>query len=246
MVALGIFVMTPKAAPLTALLSGIFLNKGFGTQVMLVDSLVSIASFWLMSTIEGTFKGPQVPPSITDPEKPAKLWLIYLGLYLATLPGFVIGALYFISGCALYPLFIVSFCLRMTVFAKLAFKIWLAWICFFAFFLASPFLAIWEIGWKIFVKDKDRVFPPLRFFRRLFGKGSHWIAWVGRYILYWIWVAFVFTVFLGRWMFLVNILQLAGDAFCPSSLTPAAISGVLLTFAAAAGSFALSVLGMKV
>lgn len=241
---LGIFLMTPKAAPVTALLSGIFLGKGFGSQVLMVDSLVSMASFALMSTYGDTLKGPRVPPSIATVDQPAGFPLVYLGLYLTGLPGFVIGALYFFTGNAIIPLVLISIFLKMSVFAKLAFRIWIAWICFFAFFFATPFLAIWEIGWKAFVKDKERVFPPLRFFRRVFGEGAHWIAWLGRYLLYWVWVGLMFTVFVGRWMFMVNILQAAGDAFCPASLTPAVVGGALVTFAAVAGNFALRVFGL--
>ncbi|KAH7399398.1 hypothetical protein BKA66DRAFT_565478 [Pyrenochaeta sp. MPI-SDFR-AT-0127] len=241
---LGIFLMTPRSAPIVALLSGIFLGKGFGSQVLLVDSLVSIASFFLMGTFTDMLKGPRVPPSIAAVDQPAELARVYLGLFLTTIPGFAIGALYFITGNAIIPLVLISIFLKMSVFAKLAFRIWAAWICFFAFFFAAPFLAMWEIGWMVVVKDKERVFPPLRFFRGLFGTGAHWLAMLGRYLFYWIWVGLMFAVFVGRWMFIVNVLQAAGDAFCPASLTPAVVGGTLVTLAVVAGNFALRVSGL--
>lgn len=240
--ALGIFLMTPKAAPIIGLISGMVLGKGFGSQVLLIDTLVSIAGLTVNGNVliwMGGESGIKIPAYITDVDRPAQLARIYLGSFLATVPGTTIGTLYFVTGQAIIPLILLAIFLKNSAFAKLGFMIWISWICFFAFFFATPFLMLWEIGWKALVKDKDRIFPPVRFFRRIFGMDPHWLAWLARYAFYWIWVGFSFTAFVGRWMFLVNMTQAAGDAFCPASLTPTILAGTGLTFAAVASNFVL-------
>ncbi|KAF2690685.1 hypothetical protein K458DRAFT_382262 [Lentithecium fluviatile CBS 122367] len=146
-VSLGIFLMTRKAARVIGLLSGMFLGKGFGSQVLLIDILYSIFGMFALGTVgvwEVWRTGSMVLTYIPDIGRPAELARIYLGSFLATVPGVAIATLYFFTGNAIIPLVPIAVVLKEKAFAKLALRLWVAWVCFFAFFFVTPFLMIWE------------------------------------------------------------------------------------------------------
>jgi len=106
--------------------------------------------------------------------------------------------------------------------------------------LASPFLTLWEMVWKILRRKEAKTerFPAVRWYAAWFTERGDLLKLVGA-LGYWVWVALQFSVFVGRWMALANLLPLAGDAWCPASLKEVEAGSALSTAAMVAGLLGL-------
>jgi hypothetical protein len=242
---LAIFFLTPAPWSITAAICGFLDLKGFGTQQLVVDSIVSLLGWWHLrepGNWLGVFKGPAFPSA--DPSRPARMHTVYMGLYMATLPGALFGAALFIS------LIIIVVIIALSVISnddkkprestggtKFAGFLLGCWLIFFFIVFITPFLAIWELFWylpKIGIQKRkqgaETEFPPVRMCREMFKSrgeaGVKWM-WVAKKVLYYPWCVLQFVVFVGRWMVLANLLPVAGDAFCPSSIKELAASYAL-------------------
>lgn len=68
------------------------------------------------------------------------------------------------------------------------------------------------------------------FFAKFFDSDSgHWLMKIGKRFLYYPWCILMVAVFVGRWMALVNMMAIAGDAFCPASWVETVVAYVLFS-----------------
>jgi len=242
--ALGLYFLTPRAAPFIALLSGLFMSKGFGTQALLVDLVASGGALVLYhlrlqmanistSMVEGRAAG----------EGPDTTFL-YLGLHIATIPAGVVFFIYQLLMVLAVVLLIWAMFAKSKGLAKTAGFLIGLWLLMWIWIFSFAIFAIYEVVWLAFFKKKTGgLFPVLESYREWFStRGS--IAFFLKRYGYWIWVLISFGIQVGRWMFLTELLRLTGSSFCPNSLKGATATSILLTAAAIGANVALKVSGL--
>ena len=241
--ALGLYLLTPRAAPIIASVSGIFLSKGFGTQTLLVDLVSGGTALVLYNLPLKVWTGPTSSLAYSV-EKPSTAFL-YLGLYLATIPAGIIFFIYqfiLILAVILLVWYIFTKSKKLLRGAKYLVGIWLLmWVWIFSFAV----FAIVEVVWLAFYKKKTGgKFPVLEEFREWFFGGGGLIGVILERYGYWGWVLVSFATAAGRWMFLNELLRLTDGAFCPDSLKGATAASILLTFTAISVNFTLKLRGL--
>ncbi|KAK1753846.1 hypothetical protein QBC47DRAFT_361850 [Echria macrotheca] len=230
--------LRPTGFSIAAAITGIFGSRGWGVQYLAIDSIVTLVTFLVFNLRAPDFWNGRVVVPVTV-GAPDQLQVMYNGMFVATLPGALFVCAYMVSG--MWPALLALAVLTKTwAFAKLAFKIWLTWMCFFLVVLTSPFLAIWEMVWKIMYRKEAKTerFPAVRWYAAWFTERGELLELVG-VLGYWTWVILQFSVFVGRWMVLANLLPLAGDAWCPGSLKEVEAGSALSTIALVAGLLGL-------
>ncbi|KAK0619416.1 hypothetical protein B0T14DRAFT_566274 [Immersiella caudata] len=231
--------LRPTGFAIAAAITGAFGSRGLGVQYLCIDSLATLMTFMAFSQRMPDFWNGRVivPPQVGGP--PA-LQTMFNGLFVATLPGAVFASAYMVSGILWPSLMALGLLARMGVSVKLGFKIWLTWACLFLVVLTSPFLAVWEMVWKVLHRREAKTtrFPAVRWYAAWFterGKLINFASVVG----YWVWVYLQFAVFVGRWIVLANLLPLAGDAWCPMTLKETEAGSALGTILLVAGLLGL-------
>ena len=241
--------LRPNGFAVAAAVSGAFGSRGWGVQYLAIDSFGTLATFLLFNLRAPDFwNGRVVVPREAVPGAPPALQVMYNGMFVATLPGALFACAYVLSG--LWPmLLVVAAVTKKWAFARLAFKIWLTWACFFLVVLTSPFLAVWELVWKRLHRHEAKAgerFPAVRWYAAWFtGEKGDLLKLVG-ILGYWAWVAVQFSVFVGRWMVLANLLPLAGDAWCPASLKEIEAGSALSTILMLGGLLGLKAFNLTV
>lgn len=241
--ALGLYLLIPQAAPIIAFLSGIFLSKGFGTQTLLVDLVSAGAALVLYNLPLKIWTGP-MSTLASSTEAPSTEFL-YLGLYLATVPAGVVFFIYQMIILLAVFLFVWSVCGKHKNLAKAAGVLVGLWIAMWIWIFSFAVFAIMEVIWLAFYKKKNGGrFPVLESLREWFSRAGSPIGFMLKRYGYWAWVLVSFAVAVGRWMFLTQLLQLTGGAFCPDSLKGATATSFLLPFAAICANVALKFCGL--
>jgi hypothetical protein len=248
---MGLFALTPRAFSIVAAISGAWLSKGYGAQLLFIDSLIGVIS-WGYFNPSIRFWDTVVPPTYDG--APWYLGHFYKGIFLATMPSGILTFLYFVSGIAIPASIVLAIWLKSGAIAKLGGYVWCMWFLFAVWCMAMPFFALYELVWRIYLKASSRgrartgerrVFPPVRWHRRLFAKVSapHWGFRVAKHGLYWVWCAMQFVEFVGRWMAIVYLLPLLGKSFCPSKVAESAVLYVLFGFVMLFSPFVLRYFG---
>ncbi|KAK4111691.1 hypothetical protein N656DRAFT_780432 [Canariomyces notabilis] len=242
--------LRPTGFALAAFISGVWGSRGWGLMYLFMDGVVTMLTFFAFNLRIDIWKGPAVVPSLgsivtAGSLPPPQLPTVYGGLFVATLPGALFVAAYFLAG--LWPtMVLVGCCTKTWSLVKLGFAIWLTWVCFFLMIFTSPFLAIWEMVWKKCSSKEKRFgrFPAVGWYAKWFRSSEHpRLRLVGVYG-YLLWVSLQFAVFVGRWMVLANLLPLAGDAWCPGLLRDIEAGSALSTIFLVAGLLGLKSLNL--
>ncbi|KAK5651902.1 hypothetical protein OQA88_11561 [Cercophora sp. LCS_1] len=238
--------LRPNGFAIAAAVSGAFGSRGWGVQYLAIDSFGTLVTFLTFHLRAPDFwNGRVVVPG--EVGAPPALQAMYNGMFVATLPGALFASAYVLSG--LWPvLLVVAVVTKTWAFAKLAFKIWLTWVCFFLVVLTSPFLAVWEMVWKLLHRNEAKTgerFPAVRWYAAWFTEKGNTLRLVG-VVGYWTWVVLQFAVFVGRWMVLANLLPLAGDAWCPASLREVEAGSALSTVLMLGGLLGLKAFNLTV
>ncbi|KAF2682881.1 hypothetical protein K458DRAFT_488595 [Lentithecium fluviatile CBS 122367] len=250
--ALGLYLLLPTAAPIIAFLSGIFLSKGFGTQTLLVDLVSAGAALVMYNLPLKVWIGSNTNFSSTA-ERP-NTGFLYLGLYLATVPAGVVFFIYQALVILAVSLLIWAMFAKSKGLAKTAGWLIGLWIALWIWIISFAVFAIAEVAWlatsgsrkKKKKKSEDaevvKKFPGLVSLRKFFHEDRF-----GRFLSrwgYWSWVIVSFITAAGRWMFLLQLLQLTGPAFCPDSLTGATVTSFFVPFAAIGANILLKIYGL--
>ncbi|KAH7388804.1 hypothetical protein BKA66DRAFT_608141 [Pyrenochaeta sp. MPI-SDFR-AT-0127] len=241
--ALGLYLLTPRAAPIIAFLSGIFLSKGFGIQTLLVDLVSAGAALVLYNLPLKVWTGPMASAQFSE-GAPSTTFL-YMGIYLATVPAGVVFFIYQLIILLAVFLLIWSMVGKNKGLAKAAGYLIGLWIIMWIWIVSFAVFAIAEVVWLAFYKKKNGgKFPVLEDLRGWFSReGSSLGFFLKRYV-YWAWVIVSFAVAVGRWMFFNELLQLVGGAFCPDSLKGATAASILITWAAIVSNVLLKLQGL--
>lgn len=231
----SIFILKPRATPLIAIPAKRLLGTGYGAQLLFVDSLIAVSGIFI-AVLAGLTWIPDFDFIFSGPQSARTM---HIGLWITFLPLLVIYVIYNISQ-AFYLVFLgigllVYWLTRNSRLLKWAFSILLFWWGLVICFALSPIFALFELGWSIHcsrkkLKGHEKVFPLAKFFAKFFDSGSgHWLMRIGKRAFYYPWCILMVAVFVGRWMALVNLMAIAGDAFCPASWTEAAVAYVFFT-----------------
>jgi hypothetical protein len=134
--------LRPTGFALAAFISGVWGSRGWGLMYLFMDGVVTMLTFFAFNLRIDIWKGPAVVPSLgsivtAGSLPPPQLQTVYDGLFVATLPGALFIAAYFLAG--LWPtMVLVGCCTRTWSLVKLGFMIWLTWVCFFLMIFAKP------------------------------------------------------------------------------------------------------------
>lgn len=230
-----LFILKPRATPLIAIPAKRLIGTGYGTQLLFVDSLIALSGV-LITMLTGSTWIPDFRLIFSGPESARTM---NLGSWITFLPLLVLYGIYNICQ-AFFVVFLiigvlVYWGLRNSRLLKWAFSIVLFWWGLIICFALSPIFAVFELGWSIYcnrkkLKGTEKIFPLARFFATFFDSDSgHWLMKIGKRVLYYPWCVLMFAVFVGRWMALVNLMTIAGDAFCPAKWTETAVSYVMFS-----------------
>ncbi|KAM7184924.1 hypothetical protein V8F20_012016 [Naviculisporaceae sp. PSN 640] len=74
-------------------------------------------------------------------------------------------------------------------------------------------------------RTEEDLFPLARWFRRRFRNTKRWKRGIVK-LGFWIFFVLSLISFVGKWMFMVNILTFAGDVYCPSGYKEATFGGL--------------------
>lgn len=241
--ALGLYLLTPRAAPIIAFLSGIFLSKGFGIQTLLVDLVSAGAALVLYNLPLKIWTGPMntVQSSAGTPSTT----FLYLGLYLATVPAGIVFFIYQLILVLAVFLLICSMFLKSKALARASGYLIGLWIIMWMWIFSFAIFAIAEIVWLAFYKKKNGgKFPVLEDLRGWFSREGSSLGFFLKRYGYWSWVIVSFSIAVGRWMFFNELLKLVGGAFCPESLKGATAASILMTWAAIVANVLLKIRGL--
>ncbi|KAK3939302.1 hypothetical protein QBC46DRAFT_342632 [Diplogelasinospora grovesii] len=233
--------LQPTAAPLLAGLAGWHFSKGHGFQVLATDAVTTLAGVLMILG----FTTMQVL-SVLIPSASGGSMLVPIGLLCAVGPWLL---MYLLFGFIAIPLqlgFMLGFVEAwlfethyMFGVAFLALGILIVVVGFVAF---TPIWALWELGWVLWQKKKNKknknksakveektgekpIFPLARYFRERFQNTSRFKRGLVKFV-FWLFILMSFASVVGKWMFMVNILSLAGDAYCPSGYKEATFAGL--------------------
>lgn len=243
-----IFLYTPRPVPFTAGLTGVFLGKAWGVQMLVVDGLIAMVAASTVSPIplgdDGYFSLAPPPPS--GPDVPMQFPALYYGLFIANYPVYLLFAAYLILGIILPFMALVYLCIPKKRYkAKACLKIFLLMLLLLAYPFVVPILGFAEVIFKlVHWKDKKRKFGPVRWADDLLqGVSPRKMAVLS--VLYWVWCVLHFVIFVGRWMVVVNMLAIAGEVFCPSSLGEVVGGGLGATIGLVLANLGLQVSGLS-
>jgi hypothetical protein len=231
----SIFLLKPRATALIAIPAKKMLGTGYGAQLLFVDSLIALAGVFIPLIAQTSW----IPNWGLILSGPSSVQLMNIGLWITFLPLIVIAVIYEICGAIFVVMIglglLVYWVLRNSRLLGWAFSILLFWWGLIICFALSPLIAVFEFAWLARVKLKKKkgeakIFPLARFFGKFFDfESGHWLMRIGKRVLYYPWCILMLGVFVGRWMALVNLMSLAGDAFCPASWTETAVAYFFFT-----------------
>ncbi|KAH8665108.1 hypothetical protein BGZ60DRAFT_63696 [Tricladium varicosporioides] len=231
----SIFILKPRATPLIAIPAKRLLGTGYGAQLLFVDSLIALSGIIItvLAGLLSTASSGLIPSGLQSAT------IMYLGLCITFLPFLVIYVIYNICSAFYVVLLglglLVYWLTRNSRLLKWAFSILMFWLGLIICFALSPIFALFELGWSIYrsrkkLKGYESVFPLAKFFAKFFdSENGHWLMRIGKRALYYPWCVLMIIVFVGRWMALLNLMAIAGDAFCPASWTETAVAYVFFT-----------------
>jgi len=241
--------LQPTPDPILVLFVAIYLSKGQAFQILAVDAVTTMFGLVMVLGVTGLQIVVMANPSAyTAYPSPAGSSLVLIGLGLAILPWLLVYALigcfsvpfqlFFLLGIIEAWLFETAYCFAIAFISLILLAMALAFVGL------TPIFAIWELGWII--RNKTRalkeakevtmkpppeappekpVFPLARFIRRRVGNTSTWKR-VLLQVVFGLFVILSWVSFVGKWMFMVNVLGLAGDAYCPSGSKTSAFAGL--------------------
>ena len=231
--------LQPTAAPLLAAVSGWWFSKGHGFQVLATDALTTLLGLVMITA----FTSLQIAFSMVHVGQGMSL-LVLIGLICAVGPWMLT---YLLIGCVTLPMQLGL------IFGM--FEMWISdgesnwgFTVFFmglgvllvvvGFVAATPLFAIWEAIWVAIQKKRKwkgqteksetgekPLFPLARWFHRKFHNTSRWKRGLVKFV-FWLFILMSFASFVGKWMFMVNLLTFAGDAYCPSGYKDATFAGL--------------------
>jgi len=243
--------LQPTAAPLLAAAAGWLFSKGHGFQVLATDAITTLLGCAMvlgftsmriitvgMAIVQG--EGGQgalggsflVPIGMLCAVGP---WVLtYLLFGMVSLPmqlGLFLGMFELLAGGkTAYGFGIFFFCLWVLVVVL-------------GFVAATPLFAIWEAVWiavqkkrewraarenKEYERTEDEekaMFPLARWFRRKFQNTSRFKRGLVKFV-FWLFILMSLASFVGKWMFMVNVLAFAGNAYCPNGYKEATFGGL--------------------
>ncbi|KAF2453546.1 hypothetical protein BDY21DRAFT_424277 [Lineolata rhizophorae] len=154
---ISIFLLTPKAFSIVAFLSCIGLSKGYGTQLLIVDSVVTLYGWATLQPANTNVFQPWVPYSPpAGPGLPSRVALAFKGLYLATFPGAFFAFVYTIFWLAILGLIVIAIWTKDRGPAKLAGVLFSIWLVFVFLIVSTPIFALWEACWILYAKARKR------------------------------------------------------------------------------------------
>ncbi|KAJ2896710.1 uncharacterized protein MKZ38_005280 [Zalerion maritima] len=243
----AIMLFTPRPVPFSAGLAGAFLGKSWGTQMLVADGLVGLLASYTISILpldsEGNFS--LAPKPVSGPDVPSRYAILFNGLILTNYPVYILCVMYFILMTILPFMAAVHCCMKRKghkVGASL--KIFVIMLLIVVYPFVVPIMAVAEIISNVRHRGSDYKFGPARWADNLLADISSWKKKVLD-VLYWLWCVLHFVIFVGRWMVISNMLAMAGDVFCPSSLTEASAAGPLVTLGLVLANLGLQVTGLS-
>lgn len=230
--------LQPTAAPLLAAVAGWWFSKGHGFQVLATDAFTTLFGLVMISG----FTSMQIAYSVTRVGQEKSL-LVLIGLICAVGPWVLT---YLLIGCVTLPmqLGVILGMIEMCVGSETSYGFGVFFmglgvlVVVVGFVAATPLFAIWEAIWVAVQKKRKwkgqmeksetgekPLFPLARWFRRRFQNTSTFKRGLIKFV-FWLFIFMSFASFVGKWMFMVNILTFAGDAYCPSGYKDATFAGL--------------------
>jgi hypothetical protein len=231
--------LQPTAAPLLAAITGWYLGKGEGFQILTTDGVIT--GFGI---ILGVMSGAVASRDMAAPTK-SPLGLVLISLLLAIGPWAlaycILGVfgfsfqLFFILGLIELWLIDTGHCLSV---AGAAFMVFVFLLLFIGL---TPVFALWELGWKCYdirrrakpqwnamdenKREQKHIFPLARHFKRRYKDTKRWKRALVK-MIFWGFIFLSFVSFVGKWIIMVQILGYAGDAYCPGQFAEATFAGL--------------------
>jgi hypothetical protein len=246
--------LIPTGVAITSVLIGCYQSKGWGYQIMIVDSLCAFLGGSFIVLIQGSlFSMESSSASSSDSNNPvtqtAAMRPVMIGLLCSLGPWALILAAVGITAIIWQCILPYALYKGNKPLARLGLKALILYILIFLATSLTPVFALWELCWIFYnrrrenaskPKDKEErmlwekehvpnVFPLVRIFRS--AAGDHRPFYLRKDFLYWTSSLLALVAFIGRWIVLVNLMSLAGEGFCPSEFKTAVASTILFHFA---------------
>lgn len=229
--------LQPSAAPIVAFVAGWWFSKGHGFQTLATDAVTTIIG--VLMVLGFTTMRILAIAFTTSGEMSM---LVPVGLLCAVGPWVVVYLLFGLVGLPMQLCFILGMiemwlCKSGHLFGYAMFFLGILVIAL-TFVAFTPIWALWELGWAtrqkirmykgVLVKDEkgeEPLFPLARYFRTRFQNTSRFKRGCVK-VVFWVFILMSMTSFVGKWMFMVNVLNFAGDAYCPSGYKEATFVGL--------------------
>ncbi|KAM7212444.1 hypothetical protein V8F06_012170, partial [Rhypophila decipiens] len=233
--------LQPTAAPLVAAISGWYFSKGFGFQVFATEAITTLlgfvmilgfTSFQLLLILAALGMGVAGSIGIAP-------FLVPIGLLCAVGPWALVYLSFGLMGLPM-QIGLMFGLIEMCLGSETGYGFGLFFICLLILIMVlgfvglTPIFAIWEAIWPLMVvgtkevmavKTEEDLFPLARWFRRRFQNTSRLKRGFVKCV-FWTFIALSLVSFVGKWMFMVNILNLAGDVYCPNGYKEATWGGL--------------------
>ncbi|KAK1830934.1 hypothetical protein QBC39DRAFT_353001 [Podospora conica] len=229
--------LQPSAAPIVAFVAGWWFSKGHAFQTLATDAVTTMAG---VAMVLGFTTMRIAGMAFTASDEMSML--VPVGLLCAVGPWVVVYLLFGLVGlpmqlCFIFGMIEMWLCksAHLIGYAMFFLGILVVALTFVAF---TPIWALWELGWAarqkmrkykgLLVKDEkgeQPLFPLARYFRDRFQNTSRFKRGCVK-LVFWLFILMSMTSFVGKWMFMVNVLNFAGDAYCPSGYKEATFAGL--------------------
>jgi len=267
--------LIPTSVAFTSVILGLYMSKGWGYQIMIVDSICAFLGGAFIVLIQGSLfsmdngsnssksskNSNENPITQTAPMKP-----VMIGLLLSLGPWALILAALGISAIIWQCILPIAMFKDNKPLRKLGLHALLLYILIILIPWLTPIFALWEACWILYDtirerrrmpknmdKEEKRAWkeqqgPPNVFpLVRLFrsAAGDRLPFFLRKTFLYWASNVLALVAFVGRWIALVGLMSQAGEAFCPSRLRTAVAATILFHFGMILLGFALQFVGLS-